>query len=495
MNKFPNKFKAFSLSLIRIIRHKSVVPVKMQNKTLQHKYMEYNRNRFYGSRKYFCYAPFGSIFISYNGRVSPCYACKAGGSLTETTLNGIWHGKEYIALRDAFRKGEIPEACSFCKDHLINGNYGSILANKYDHYMMTAKEFPIIAELELSNICNLECIMCSGTLSSSIRKNREKQLPVAQNLPNNFSEQFLPFLKKLKVLELTGGDPFMIDLYYEILDSSEKLNPNLNFLVTTNANTINEKVAVLLEKNLKLSFNVSIDSLEDKTYSKIRCNGSLNKALRNIEYFSAYTKKHKTSLGFLVCPLRQNWKELPSFVSFANSYQATLSYHVVFKPAQHALWSLEAKQLEDIVAYLSSFHFEECGFVSAINIRSYNALVKLVQSWYIKALQREEKQKNTAFHLASEIEKSKKTLHQMIQNQSFFDKLQNLISQLPVIEFPEMVYLILVQKKAGDLMAAFEHFTTEELLHKLTLYHQEVYTSYFYQLELSDNDKYSENIL
>jgi MoaA/NifB/PqqE/SkfB family radical SAM enzyme len=34
--------------------------------------------------------------------------------------------------------------------------------------------YPSMLELELNNTCNLECVMCIGELSSSIRKNREK---------------------------------------------------------------------------------------------------------------------------------------------------------------------------------------------------------------------------------------------------------------------------------------------------------------------------------
>jgi len=495
MRDIKTPIKNFLLHLMRRWRTHLAVPVMPLNKELTLMYEAYNVQRFYGPQKYFCYARFGSMFIRYDGRVSPCYACKAEGSLTTQTLSEIWNGQAFTSLREAFRAGDIPAACSFCRDHLQSKAYGSILANKYDHYLMSAKGFPVIAELELSNTCNLECIMCSGTLSSSIRHNREKLPPVAHCLPGDFISQFLPFLRNLNVLELTGGDPFLIDIYYDILGQVQNANPNLGILITTNANTFNEKVASLLEKNLKLSFNVSIDSLEEETYSKIRCNGSLSKALKNIERFSAYTQKHKTSLGFLICPLRENSKELPSFVPFAGKYQATLSYHVVFKPSQHALWSLDSGQLKELESYLSSFRFEGSGFVHNINVRSYNNLVGLVQSWYIKALQREEKKKETDLQITAEIEKSKKKLHQMIDNPAFFDTLDRLVMELEVKEFQGMVYMALVQKKPEELVAGFERFTKEELKHKLTLYHQDVYSAYFYQLGLSANDKYSENIV
>lgn len=477
------------------LRKRLVKPVMPADDALKKIFTEYNDQRFYGPQKFFCYAPFGSLFISYNGRVSPCYACKAEGSLTNATLSDIWNGPTFNALREQFSKGDIPEACAFCKNHLKSGNYGSILANKYDHYLMSDKGFPVIAELELSNNCHLECIMCSGNLSSAIRSNREQLPPLVHHLPIDFSGQFLPFLRQLKSLELTGGDPFLIDIYYDILKAAEKFNPKLNILITTNANTYNDKAQALLKKNLRLSFNVSIDSLDETTYAGIRCNGSLSKALRNISLFSEYTKKHGTTLGFLVCPLRQNRKELPAFVPFANKYNATLSYHVVFKPAQHALWSLPAQELEDMATYLASFKFEGNGFTQNINVRSYNSLVTLVKSWHQKALVRESRKKETERSIEIEIEKSKEKLRKMVDDAAFFKTLNTLINQLPINEYPEMVYMALSQKSQQELLFGFQHFTKEDMLKKFTLYHQEMYASYFYHLHLSDNDKYSDNIL
>ncbi|OPZ98167.1 MAG: molybdenum cofactor biosynthesis protein A [Bacteroidetes bacterium ADurb.Bin408] len=337
--------------------------------------------------------------------------------------------------------------------------------------------------------------MCSGNLSSAIRRNREQLPPLVHNLPNDFTGQFLPFLRRLKSLELTGGDPFLIDIYYDLLKAAEATHPKLDILITTNANTYNDKVQALLKKNQRLSFNVSIDSLDETTYAQIRCNGSLSKALRNISLFSEYTKSHNTSLGFLVCPLRQNWKELPSFVTFANKYNASLSYHVVFKPAQFALWSLPAKQLEEIAAYLASFEFEENNFYQKINVRSYNSLVALVKSWHQKALLREAHKNETVKYIENEIKKSKALLRDMFNDAEFFKTLETLINQVPVNEYPEMVYMALAQKTQQELLFGYKHFSEEELLKKFILYHQEIYASYFYHLNLSDNDKYSENIL
>ena len=132
MSFYQKHIKSYLLRILRFANNTLGKQLIIKDKQLQDKYLQYNKNRFYGPQKYFCYAPFGSLFISYDGSVSPCYACKTKDSLLDKCLEDIWHGEIFESLRSQFRKGEIPEACIFSKIHIESENYGSILANKYD---------------------------------------------------------------------------------------------------------------------------------------------------------------------------------------------------------------------------------------------------------------------------------------------------------------------------------------------------------------------------
>lgn len=495
MNKIFSILKQLALSTIKIFRKRIIIPIRMNNDSLQKLNIEYNQQRFYGPQKYFCYAPFGSLFISYNGKVAPCYACKIRESMEHKSIEEIWNGPAFQSLRNDISNGIIPEACSFCRNHFMSKDYGSILANKYDHYLMSTSGMPIIAELELSNQCNLECIMCSGTLSSSIRKNREHLPAVVNKLPDNFLEQFEPILKNLKSIELTGGDPLLIKTYYELLHLAESINPLIDVLITTNANTFTKETEDLLNRKMKLSFNVSVDSLNEDTYSKIRCNGSLKTALKNIDRFKEYTQKHNTSLGFLVCPLKYNWKELPDFVGFANKHGASLSYHVVFKPAEHALWSFSSVELEKILKHLNSFQFTSDNFIGNINVRSYNSLVHLIESWYKKAIVREQKQVETLQKIKTDIQSAKNTLFQNVKSSSIIEKIETSISKTKISEHPDLIYIALSKKDKKELVEGINTLSDMELIEKLKLYYSEIYSSYFYTIQFSDNDKYQNNLL
>jgi len=183
----------------------------------------------------------------------------------------------------------------------------------------------------------------------------------------------------LSAAEFTGGDPFLIPVYKELWWRIEKVNPGLDILITTNANTMNATTEALLAGKLRLSFNISIDSLRQEVYEVIRKNAHFDTVIKNIGIFAQYAQKHHTSIGFLICPIQLNRKELPDFIEFANKYNATLSYHVVFKPASMALWTLSSSELSALEQHLQPYQFKGSDFRTRINASSYDAFVTLVR--------------------------------------------------------------------------------------------------------------------
>src|SRR5690606_6216470 len=105
--------------------------------------------------------------------------------------------------------------CSVCKTNVENGNHVSVLSKLYD-YNYEVQEYPAVMEFELSNKCNLECVMCKGELSSTIRKQRDKLPPLNTPYDSTFVEQLKEFIPHLKEAKFLGGEPFLIDIYYEI---------------------------------------------------------------------------------------------------------------------------------------------------------------------------------------------------------------------------------------------------------------------------------------
>src|SRR6185295_19977224 len=74
--------------------------------------------------------------------------------------------------------------------------------------------YPKLMEFEISNVCNLECTMCTGFFSSSIRHNREHLPPIKTPYDDAFVRQLEPFVPHLKAARFLGGEPFLIRTYY-----------------------------------------------------------------------------------------------------------------------------------------------------------------------------------------------------------------------------------------------------------------------------------------
>jgi uncharacterized Fe-S cluster-containing radical SAM superfamily protein len=239
-------------------------------------------------------------------------------------------------------------------------------------------------EFELSNKCNIECVMCDGYFSSSIRKNREK-LPALESPYNdafvNELDEFIPHLTDAKFL---GGEPFMIDIYLKIWERIRKLNPNMRIHITTNGTFLTDRVKQLLE-GLRAGIILSIDSVNVDTYHKIRINGNFDKVMSNLEYFREYTKKKNTFISLAACPITYNWHELPEMLNFCLEKNITLYFNAVFTPEEFSLKEQPLEMQEKIIAFLKCNPAPEMkGNLRSprnLSINAYNDFIKQLEGW------------------------------------------------------------------------------------------------------------------
>ena len=68
------------------------------------------------------------------------------------------------------RTDPLPKGCEVCYQQLASRNFGGMRARFFDHLVGTTSAgvgehgvaLPKVLEFEISNVCNLECTMCSG---------------------------------------------------------------------------------------------------------------------------------------------------------------------------------------------------------------------------------------------------------------------------------------------------------------------------------------------
>jgi len=386
-NILPQFFKNIAVDIHKDIRllFFSIFKTKQIRKCKNNKanLVNYQNSRMYGPLRHLCYAPHTSMFFARNGKVSPCYASynDLSSNISNNTIKEIWLNGSLKTIREQHKVCDLHTTCEFCEKLINNKSYGSLLINKYEHYAFSKSKYPVIMEFELSNKCNLSCIMCDSNLSSSIENKANNEFSGNKFYGDIFFEELKEFIPHLQLAEFTGGDPFMIEEYYKIWDMITEINPKCHILITTNANTMNPRIEKLLDTHKNIHFNVSIDSLEKTNYEKIRRGGNFEFAMKNLDIFVGYTQKNNTNLNLLVCPMTINRHELGDFIDFANKKKICVYFHTVIKPKELSLKFLDKKLLNETIKQLSERQFTETNKKEKINIENYQNMVKLFKNW------------------------------------------------------------------------------------------------------------------
>lgn len=351
---------------------------------------EHNRNRPKEKHHYICHAPFESLRFNQSGIATVCCFNREHslGIYPKDALRSIWFGEKAKNLREHIKHRDLGLGCFYCKHQIENREFSSVKTAMYDHLPLKEHLYPQQMEFELHNICNLECIMCSGQNSSSIRKNRDK-LPNWESPYNEaFVEQLEEFLPYLRQASFIGGEPFLIDIYYTIWDRIAAVSPKMDINVTTNGTILNNRVKEVLKRG-DFSFSISLESIRNDTYAKIRVNGKCDELLKNIEYFIQYCKERGTGLCIWVCPVRQNWQEIPEIIEYFNVREIPVYLHTVWFPPYLALWNLSSKELQEIDSVYGITELEADTEVRIQNRDQFNELRDQVKSWSAQAKIRE----------------------------------------------------------------------------------------------------------
>src|SRR5688572_27730166 len=262
----------------------------------------YNAARSKPNSTHICHAPFSNMYFNVHGDCAPCWLTFIEpDSYPQKSIREIWFGEKYQTLRKRLLENDLTHKCNVCLKNLQGGNYTSVLARAYD--INQPAEYPSMMELELSNTCNLECVMCIGELSSSIRKNRERLPAIKNAYDDNFVAQLEEFIPHLKELRFNGGEPFLINAVFKIFEKVEKLNPKLKIVIATNGTVMNYKVKEWLGK-LNIHINFSLDSLTPEIYEAIRVNAHFDRVMEHFLFYRQYTKENNRTMCLMVNPMR-----------------------------------------------------------------------------------------------------------------------------------------------------------------------------------------------
>lgn len=221
----------------------------------------------------FCSLPFGHTTVTTNGNFAICCIHDApAGSRVNINHEKIdrWLKSDYLQeVQQAFRNGERHPGCNKCwiAEDLGQSSMRNRTEKEYKILGVNeSTEFPVNIEVQLGNLCNLSCLMCSEIFSSAILAENIK-LKINNHTQDDFKWNDIGFenLQDIistgpKVLTVIGGEPFYNKKFLEILESlpPEACRQTLLHIVT-NATQWNDRWADALKKFKLVRMMFSID--------------------------------------------------------------------------------------------------------------------------------------------------------------------------------------------------------------------------------------------
>ena len=165
----------------------------------------------------------------------------------------------------------------------------------------------------VTDSCNCRCKMCA--------------IWQKENGPELSLEQIAKIFKEvsdagIKVVEITGGEPFLRRDIFEILDIMEE--NGLYYTINTHGGLLTPEILKRLAGYRRiLDFAVSFDTLDRKTYLALRGVDQLDRVLENLKMVRPLMKNTIVKLSMTVS--RLNYHEFPAILSFARSNHFYLS--------------------------------------------------------------------------------------------------------------------------------------------------------------------------
>lgn len=239
-----------------------------------------------------CILPWIHIYANQQGLIGTCCLFNENfpiGDLRTTSLDEAVNSSNMRKIRNQMLNNEKPDICSTCwskESQFLSSMRNDANALYLDQHLElitnTASDGSIdnfklkIADIRVSNLCNLQCRMCSGKFSSKIAQ-EEKTLfknskYIDLTLADHCIDKVYNFLDKhldsLENIYFAGGEPLLLESHYKILNLLLENNKSAIDL-TYNTNLTQLKFKDIRVEDLWKKFsNVNVSASIDATHSR-----------------------------------------------------------------------------------------------------------------------------------------------------------------------------------------------------------------------------------
>jgi organic radical activating enzyme len=329
---------------------------------------------------WYCKLPWTGFSNDPSGQARPCCIFKdyirdqQGQPMYVQThhVRDIFQSQYMKDLRNQFRKGQKPSACSTCVTDEANG-YTSKRQIYLSHPELLLDvdynndpEYPVEYQMILSNACNLKCRSCTPSHSSLWQAEYHQlfgdsgyEMPHGQSGENQslLWETRSEWVSKVKRLEVVGGEPFYIKrwqtLWEEMIDLG--YSKEVYLYLSSNASIFNESLIVRLIENFKVfGMGLSIDGLE-KVYEYLRHPAQWDTVNKNARDFNTLAQRFANKNFYLTVSHTIGWINAWQLPEFHDYVQDTISAsanniwnNIIHYPPHMALFMIP-QDLKDLI--------------------------------------------------------------------------------------------------------------------------------------------------
>lgn len=202
---------------------------------------------------------------------------------------------------------------------------------------------PLSVEIDLTNQCNLRCVMCHFS-DAQVHRRRRQDIAVEEFA--RIAAQVFPLCQLLNLS--FGTEPLLHHHFCDLLAITRRYEIPGVYAVT-NGLLLDEPLAERIIGAAGLdSLTISIDAATAATYERIRTGGCFNRLLANIQTFNRLKDRlgaNRPVLDFNFVLMRSNIAELPAVVRLAHSLNVRRVTAIHMVPYRFAAGDTRAESL------------------------------------------------------------------------------------------------------------------------------------------------------
>jgi MoaA/NifB/PqqE/SkfB family radical SAM enzyme len=328
--------------------------------------------------KTFCVLPWVSLEASPIGTVRPCCLADdeiiddAGNKFELSTANfaDIQNSNHMRQLREQFLAGQKPQTCRKCWNEERGGRTSKRMhtLDRLKHVLgertWTEDAKPLMfLDLKLGNICNLKCRICGSWSSSQFAaeeiawapREEQKQTYAYQMLRagawprenTQFWSQIDSVLDNIRYIEFTGGEPFMIQEHFAMLQGivDRGIAHQVEIHYNTNGTHYPEQAPAIWQHFKTVEIAISIDDIGQR-FEYQRTNAVWSEVEENIARF--HSLRHSCANIQLQCCSTVNVFNIRYIDRLAN-WIASQQFDFVYWNIMHDAWYFSIATLPDAV--------------------------------------------------------------------------------------------------------------------------------------------------